>query len=146
MHDYNTYVWPTNCIHKHDYTQNNKLVSALGTQNDHNKMEKTTDIVTLTTRASFRHIKAGVGVFHQSIKQSILSLLLPSWSPPCWSCGPKSAGRSGEAFKVLLSATREVTRASTTVLLILTTCSLFKLPAASSQAGKQFLNGNNWTD
>lgn len=141
MHDYNTYVWPRNCIHKH--TQKNKqLVSELGKLNGCNKMVKTTEIGTSTPRAYFRHLKAGGGVLYQSINQSILSLLLPLRPPPCRSCGPKSAGQSGEAFKLLLSTTRDVTRAFTTAHLVLTPCSLFKLPAPPSQAGKQLLDVN----
>lgn len=82
MHDYNTYVWARNCIHKNNYTQKNKLVFEVGTPNGRNKMIKTTEIGTSTPRASFRHVKAGVGVLYQSVNQSILSLFLPLWSPP----------------------------------------------------------------
>lgn len=67
MHDYNTYVWPRNCIHKHNYTQKNKqLVSELGTLNGHNKMIKTTEIV--------RAVKTSNFYFPQQVKSRVLSL------------------------------------------------------------------------
>lgn len=59
-------------LHTEKQTTSQKTsLCALGTLNGHNKMDKTTEIGTPTPRASFRHLKAGVGVLHQSINQSI---------------------------------------------------------------------------